>query len=49
MPDLDKLQRSGWMVATTHGLYCVAWRHAVEAVFEWRHKDWYVVSRRNSG
>lgn len=49
MPDLDKLQRSGWTVATTHGLYCVAWRRAVEAVFEWRLNEWREVSRRNSG
>lgn len=49
MPYHDRLKIDGWVIATMHGPYCVAFRQGWEAVFEWKWGEWHLLSRRVSG
>lgn len=43
-PNVHLVRRDGWMVGTTVGRYCVAWRGREEVVFVWRDGEWHAVS-----
>jgi hypothetical protein len=34
-PNYDALTRESWRIVSANGIYCVAFRSGIEAVFEW--------------
>jgi hypothetical protein len=39
-PDTDLLRAEGWLVVSTYGLYCAAWKYNEDVVLLWKDGKW---------
>ena len=46
---IEQLQSNGWVIASSCGAYCVAWRESEEVVFSWQSGRWQAISGRAVG
>lgn len=47
-PDVRQLSQTGWIVGNIVGRYCIAWRGADEAVFQWDDGRWHLLGNRST-